>query len=108
MDFGTRLKKLRLERGMSQRELATLVGCSHQTIADCEKNRNDGRIQILKKLCFIFDVSADYFINGISSNYPEEISLKEIQMILKYRSSSDYYKSIVDTILDSSGRQHEQ
>lgn len=48
MNLGTRLKKLRLERGMSQRELATLVGCSHQTIADCEKNRNDGRIQILK------------------------------------------------------------
>lgn len=102
MDLGSRLKKLRLEKGISQRELAVLVGCSHQAIADCENNRNNGRFEILKKLCSIFNVSADYFINdGFPSNYPEEITSEEVQIILKYRALSDYYKSIFDHILDS-------
>ena len=37
MDLGTRLKNLRIEKGLSQRDLADMVGCSHQTIALLER-----------------------------------------------------------------------
>lgn len=100
MDLGTRLKNLRLERRLSQRNLATLVGCSHQAIATFERNENSGRIKTLEKLCCVFDVTADYLINGVQFECHKEITTKEMQMILKYRALSDYYKSMVDHIIE--------
>ena len=101
MDLGTRLKNLRVEKGLSQRDLATIIGCSHQTIATLERNENNTRIGIIEKLCRIFNVTSDYLIYGVPLNYPEEITIKEIQMILKYRDLSDYYKFLIDHILES-------
>ena len=100
MDFGTRLKNLRVEKGLSQRDLAALAGCSHQTIATLEKNENNDRIITLGKLCQIFNVSPDYLISGIQFIFPKEITIKEVQMVLKYRALSDYYQSMIDHILD--------
>ena len=101
MDLGTRLKNLRIEKGLSQRELADMVGCSHQTIALLERNENNSRIEIVNKLCYIFNVSADYLINGISFNAIDDLSIEEIQLILKYRNLSDYYKFIIEQIIKS-------
>lgn len=100
MDLGTRLKNLRVERGLSQRDLAALAGCSHQTIATLERNENNDRIITLGKLCQIFNVSPDYLIYGIQFIPNKEITIEEIRMILKYRALSDYYKSMIDHILD--------
>lgn len=100
MDLGTRLKNLRIKKGLSQRQLAKIVGCSHQSIAVYEQNGNLEKIRILQKICLLFGVSADYLINGVKSNDLYEITNEEIQLILKYRSLSEYYKSIVKNILE--------
>lgn len=44
MDLGTRLKNLRIQKGLSQRELAKIINCSHQSIAEYEKNSNISNI----------------------------------------------------------------
>lgn len=101
MDVGTRLKNLRIEKGLSQRDLANMVGCSHQTIASYERNENNVRIKIIERVCHIFNISADYLINGISSDCFSDLTIEELQLILKYRELSDYYKSLIRHILDS-------
>lgn len=101
MDLGTCLKSLRIQKGLTQRELAEIVGYSHQTIATLERNEGISRIILLKKLCELFNVSSDYLINGIIFNKLDSISTEEMNLIQKYRNLSDYYKSIINHIIET-------
>ena len=61
-NFGERLKKLRQESGLTQKQLAEKINCAHSAIVYWETNRQEPNISTLKKLCIYFDVSADYFL----------------------------------------------
>lgn len=60
--FGERLKELRIEHGLTQKELAEQIGQAQSAITYWEKNEQEPVISSLKKLCDFFDVSADYLI----------------------------------------------
>lgn len=98
MNLGTRLKKLRTQKGLSQRELAKIIGCSHQVIAVYEKSKNIKSIEVFQQLSDFFNVSIDYLINDIVTT--EELTDKEKEILSRYRLTSDYYKSIIDHILE--------
>ena len=61
-NFGERLKELRLERGITQKELANEIGNAQSAIVYWEANKQEPTISALKKLCNYFGVSADYLI----------------------------------------------
>lgn len=61
-NFGEKLKELRLEKGLTQKELAMELGNAQSAIYYWETNRQEPTISALKKLCTFFDVSADYLI----------------------------------------------
>lgn len=94
MDLGTRLKKLRTQKGLSQRELAKIIGCSHQVIAVYEKSKHIKSIEVFQQLSDFFNVSIDYLINDIVTT--EELTDKEKEILSRYRLTSDYYKSIIN------------
>jgi putative transcriptional regulator len=48
---GLKMKLKRVEKGLSQEQLATLAGISKLTVARYEKNERDPKISIIKKLC---------------------------------------------------------
>ncbi len=60
--FCERLKLLRIEKKLSQPELAQLVGVSNGMISFWENAINEPTITNLVKLCQIFEVSADYLL----------------------------------------------
>ncbi len=60
--FCERLKSLRIEKKLSQPELAKLVGVSNGMISFWENEVNEPTISNLIKLCQIFEVSADYLL----------------------------------------------
>jgi len=60
--FCERLKLLRVEKKLSQPELAKLVGVSKGMISFWENGINEPTISNLIKLCHIFDVSSDYLL----------------------------------------------
>ncbi len=60
--FCERLKTLRIEKKMSQPELAKLVGVSKGMISFWENGINEPTISNLVKLCQIFEVSSDYLL----------------------------------------------
>ena len=60
--FGEKLKELRIEKGLSQKELADLVDTSQSAIFYWENNKQEPKISSLKKLCIFFNVSADDLI----------------------------------------------
>ena len=60
--FGCRLKELRQEKGKTQKELATVLDTTDDSIFSWEKGRSQPSIELIKKICIYFHVSADYLI----------------------------------------------
>ncbi|RYH03572.1 cupin domain-containing protein [Salipiger sp. IMCC34102] len=62
MDIGERLRQLREDHGLSQRELASRAGLTNGAISLIEKNRSSPSVASLKSLLDAFPISmADFF-----------------------------------------------
>ena len=62
-----RIRDLREDRDLTQREVAHIINKSQQGYSHIEDGRAELKIEDLIKLCVFYGVSADYFI-GISEN----------------------------------------
>ena len=62
MKFAERLKKLREDLGISQRELARRAGISSAMISLYEAGKKSPTIDVLMKLAVVLEVSADYLL----------------------------------------------
>ena len=60
--FCERLKSLRIEKKLSQPDLAKLIDVSKGMISFWENGINEPTISNVIKLCQIFEVSADYLL----------------------------------------------
>lgn len=71
-DVGTRLKQLRQQRGLSQRELAKRAGVTNSTISLIEQNSVSPSVSSLKKILDALPVSISEFFAG------EEIGQEQV------------------------------
>ena len=62
MNFGSRLKKIRLERNMTEYELAKLLNVSDRTISKWEHGISSPDIISLKDIVTKLNVSTDYLL----------------------------------------------
>ena len=60
--FGDRLRELRRERGMQQRELGELYNHSSSAIGSYERNLREPTLELLLQLSEYFGVSVDYLL----------------------------------------------
>jgi len=67
MDFKARLKELRTEDGISQKQLALAIGTSDDCIYFWEKGRSEPSIAEIIALAKYFDITTDYLL-GIKSD----------------------------------------
>lgn len=65
--FTQRLKELRLENGMTQQQIASLLNIRQQSYTRYENGTGEPSLQTLIKLAEIFSVSTDYLL-GISDD----------------------------------------
>ena len=65
MEFKDKFLKLRKQKGIGQNELADELGVSNAIISYWETGKREPTLQMIKKICIFFDVSADYLI-GLS------------------------------------------
>ncbi len=65
VEFGEKIKELRLSKGLTQKQLAKELEQAQSTIFYWEQNKQEPNISSLKKLCEFFDVSADFLL-GLS------------------------------------------
>ena len=63
MTLGQKLKKLRIEENLTQKELADLLHVSFQTISKWESDTNEPDVATLKELTKLFDCSLDYLLS---------------------------------------------
>ncbi len=66
MGFGDRLKELREEKGITQKELGKIINISDRVIGYYEANNRFPKDEyVLKKLADFFEVSIDYLVDRI-------------------------------------------
>lgn len=68
MDFKFVLKDLREQKGLSQAELANIVGVSQGVISQYERGDRKPTNEIHSKLSKALGVSMDYLMNGNEDN----------------------------------------
>ena len=61
-NLGETIKSLRLEKGLTQPQLAELVGVSNGMISIWENNINEPKASYIKSLANVLDVSADVLL----------------------------------------------
>lgn len=61
-NFGEKLKELRIEKGLTQKQLAERLDNAQSAINYWENNKQEPSISALKKICIFFDISADYLL----------------------------------------------
>ena len=64
-DLGEKIKSLRLEKELTQVELAQELGVSKGIISIWENNINEPKATYIKRLSLFFGVSADYLLGII-------------------------------------------
>lgn len=62
MEFSKRLQSIRMESGMTQRDVYTKLNISPNGYASYEQGRTEPNIETIKKLCSIFNISSDYLL----------------------------------------------
>lgn len=61
-DFGNRIKELRIEKNLTQKELAKILNIRNTTISAWEKDIAEPPFETLVYFCKLFNVSADYLL----------------------------------------------
>ena len=80
MDFSTRLRELRQNKGVSQSQLASDIHISRSAVAKWENGLGLPNDESLHMLAEYFDVSKEYLISNIAD---EEVQIKKHQTINK-------------------------
>jgi len=78
MDIGKYFQKLRLDNQWTQEELATMLNMSRQAVSHYERNERDINLDLLAKLCVIFDITADEVLEIETKEQREKI-LKDLK-----------------------------
>lgn len=62
MDYRTRMRNIREDRDLTQKQVGKIINKSQQGYNHIEDGRAELKIDDLIKLCRFYNVSADYFI----------------------------------------------
>lgn len=101
MLIGNRIKTLRTQSHITQRELAEKIGLTPKMISFYEKSERIPPADIIIKFVEIFNVSADYLL-GLSSSpdakeiiHGEQLSTEEKEIVEAYRAMNADGKRIL-------------
>ena len=62
-EFCEKLKSIRLENGLNQKQVAEKLGISTTCYAGYEQGYRQPDLKMLKKICLFFEISADYLLD---------------------------------------------
>ncbi len=93
MDFGEKLYRLRVERGIYQKQLAVYLHVSVGTISNYENGIHSPDLKTLCKLANYFQVSADYLLDR--TQYVSPIDDLNRELVDRY-TASDIMNTIIE------------
>lgn len=81
--IGQRIKQARLDRNLTQEDLAERIDVSVAFLSRVERGNSHINLKRLNQICGILDVSEGYVLNGASSNSSNYL-VKEFSELLKH------------------------
>lgn len=78
---GNKLRKLRENEGILQKDLGTKLNISASTIGMYEQNRREPDNDTLKKIASYFKVSTDYLLDNENLDIRKEEEMKEKELL---------------------------
>lgn len=98
------LRKLRINKGISQQQLADVIGTSQQSVNKYENHSVEPDISVLIKLADYFETTIDYLVGHViapTQDLIEEIELtrEEMTLIHDYRQLSKEEKESIKLVL---------
>ena len=99
MSFGSRLKARREQLGITQVQLAQMLGVTKGAVGNYETEVSSPKADILYRVFDVLQCDANYLFQD-EMNVQEEISPAEMEHIKKYRTLDGYGKKMVDMILE--------
>lgn len=102
MSFGTRLKERREQLGITQPQLAEMLGVSKGAIGNYETDANSPKATILYKVFDVLKCDANYLFQDEMKNLHENRATPyEMEnLVKKYRALDEHGRKLVDLILE--------
>lgn len=101
MDFGDRLRDARKRKGLTQRQLADMIGAKHNSVSNWENGLNMPDPDLIQNLCWALDVDANYFFDDLNTAKPApsptHMTSREVAFI--YDGLDDHGKIIIDAVI---------
>jgi len=90
--IGTRIRKYRESRGLTQKEFAQLIDVSNSRVSNWENGINRPDADILANICRVLEVSPSELLDVKLST--DELTDKERKVIQAYRLKTDLQHSV--------------
>lgn len=94
------LKKMREFKGITQAELANVLGITQQAVARWERNKSEPDADTLKRLSKFFKVSIDYLLDN-EDNHSPTFNDDEVKLVYDYRNLNGDGRRLLFGIIDS-------
>lgn len=91
-EIGIRIRKYRELRGLSQKELADLIGVSNSRVSNWEQGINRPNADIISDLCKALDVSPSELLDIQIST--DSLNEQERKLISAYRSRPELQEAV--------------
>ena len=83
MKIGSKLQKLRKQKGLSQEDLAEILGVTRQAVYKWEQDISLPETDKLVKLAKLFNISLDSLFDNINSDLEENETVKHVTLVIK-------------------------
>ena len=103
MTFNERLKKIRLEKGLTKSDLAKTIGVHYSQIGRYEEKGAHPSADIMEKLANALEVSSDFLMNGTSNELAEN-TLTDKELLNQFKTIEklpEKDRNVVKVFLDA-------
>ena len=91
-EIGSRIRRYREERGLSQKQLAELIGVKNSRVSNWEQGLNRPDADILAALCRALQVSPSELLDVRLVD--DELNAQERKVIMAYRAKPDLQPAV--------------
>ena len=100
-----KIKELRTEFNLTQKDIALKLGCNQTAVGKYERGELEPNIQVLIKLSAIFGCTVDYLL-GVDSDYvsakssESNLTYEEYSLVKMYRILSERDKNFISDVFN--------
>lgn len=91
-EIGSRIRKYREERGLSQKQLAELIGVKNNRVSNWEQGLNRPDADILADICRVLQVSPSELLDVRLVD--DELNAQERKVIMAYRTKTELQPAV--------------